>query len=210
MLRSSNQVVLSGFFAMLALTSTVWVPVAQAGGGLKEGVAAPAIEGTDAQGAAFSLAKAAKQNKVVIIDFWASWCEPCKEELPFLNKLYKEFKGKGLQIVGINIDSTVDKMNGFLKGKGIEFPVLHDPKGKGIASRYEPPTMPTSYVVDSSGKIVHVHRGFLLDKDGPKMRAEVVALVGNGAALQAAATATAPGDVKTKVSSQSTTKSRRP
>jgi thiol-disulfide isomerase/thioredoxin len=98
--------------------------------------------------------------KVYIIDFWASWCEPCKKALPALDTLYKQNKKKGLVVIGINVDDEKQLGQDFLKSHGVSFPVIFD-KGRALAEKIEISTMPTSYVLDKSGKVKFVHRGFV-------------------------------------------------
>ena len=95
----------------------------------------------------------------MLVDFWASWCGPCKDELPVLEALHKKYAAKGLVIVGVNIDSSSKKMNKFLKGTTVSFRIVHDRK-LVVANRYEPETMPTSYFIGRDGKVRYVHEGF--------------------------------------------------
>jgi thiol-disulfide isomerase/thioredoxin len=96
---------------------------------------------------------------VVVVSFWASWCGPCKEELPALESIYQKHARDGLVVVGVNIDSRRKKMESFLKDVPVTFRIVHDPKAE-VAARYEPPTMPTSYLVGRRGKLRHVQEGF--------------------------------------------------
>lgn len=98
-------------------------------------------------------------GKVLIVDFWASWCEPCKEELPELEHLYSKLHDRGLEIVGVSVDDERGDMERFLETMPLSFTVVFDASHE-IAERWNPPTMPTSYIVDGTGKIVHVQQGF--------------------------------------------------
>ena len=98
-------------------------------------------------------------GKVVLVDFWASWCEPCKKELPLLSQLAKRLRPKGIEIVAVNVDTKRESVDTFLKQHGVDLPVLLDPKGS-IAQFYEPPKMPSSFVVDKAGRIRIVNAGF--------------------------------------------------
>jgi peroxiredoxin len=141
----------------LALTlalASAWAPVAQAVG---DGTVAPEIALKDLAGHEVKLA--ALKGKVVLVDFWASWCGPCRDELPVLDGLYKKYKDKGLVIVGVGLDRDADKLRKFLRALPLSFPVVHDPSG-AVASKYEPPKMPSSYMIDKRGLIRHVHAGF--------------------------------------------------
>src|SRR5215475_5246781 len=103
------------------------------------------------------------RGKVVLIDFWAQWCEPCKKELPQLDRLSKEYAGKGVVIVAVNIDKQRDNAARMVKQLGVTLPVLLDASGS-VAGSYDPPKMPSSFVVDKKGIVRYVNEGF----DGPK------------------------------------------
>jgi thiol-disulfide isomerase/thioredoxin len=99
------------------------------------------------------------RGKVVLVDFWASWCEPCKRELPILNKLAPKLKEKGVEIVTVNIDEKKDNAEQFLREHGVKLNVVYD-KDHKIVGEWEPPKMPTSFVVDRNGVIRAVNAGF--------------------------------------------------
>jgi thiol-disulfide isomerase/thioredoxin len=117
----------------------------------------------------------ALRGKVVLVDFWASWCGPCKQEMPVLESLHQKYAGDGLVIVGVNIDTNVKKMNSFLEGSPVSFRIVHDPKIE-IAQRYEPATMPSSYFIGRDGKLKHVHEGFR-KKDAAEIDKRIQALL---------------------------------
>lgn len=99
------------------------------------------------------------KGKVVIIDFWASWCEPCKVELPALMKLYGTYKKKGLEVLGVNLDDSKDNAAAFLKEHKIVLPMAHD-EGKKLATQVDVKAMPTSLILDRKGKIKFIHNGY--------------------------------------------------
>ncbi len=99
------------------------------------------------------------RGKVVIVDFWASWCGPCREELPVLNRLYERYKDAGLVVVGVSQDTRARNARGFLRRTPVDFPVVID-EDHEVAGRYDPPRMPSSYIVDRRGVVRHVHEGF--------------------------------------------------
>ncbi len=115
------------------------------------------------------------RGKVVLLDFWASWCEPCKKELPLLSKMAPRLKQKGIEIVAVNIDDDKAKAAAFVKEKGINLTVVPD-AGKQIVGKWEPPKMPSSFVVDKAGTVRAVHGGFE-PGDEAKLEAELTALV---------------------------------
>jgi peroxiredoxin len=116
----------------------------------------PALSGS-------TVALSSLRGKVVLIDFWAQWCEPCKKELPQLDRLAKQYAGKGVVVVAVNIDKQKENAERMVKQLGVSLPVLLDPAGS-VASTYDLPKMPTSFVVDKKGIVRFVNEGF----DGPK------------------------------------------
>jgi thiol-disulfide isomerase/thioredoxin len=141
----------------LPYTLTAVLLVASTAGALAPGDAPPAIDMPDQAGKKVDLHEL--KGKVVLIDFWASWCGPCKQEMPVLEELHKKYAKDGLVIVGVNIDNNAKKMNNFLKGTPATFRIVHDRK-LDIASKYEPATMPSSYFIGRDGKVRYVHEGF--------------------------------------------------
>ncbi len=99
------------------------------------------------------------RGRVVLVNFWATWCAPCKEELPFFNRLYGKYKGVGLEILAVNIDkatSQATQMSGML---GLTFPILLDPGGR-VSELYRIRSMPTTFVVAKDGTVRYIHWGF--------------------------------------------------
>ncbi|MBO9667798.1 MAG: TlpA family protein disulfide reductase, partial [Bdellovibrio sp.] len=103
--------------------------------------------------------------KVVVVDFWASWCEPCKEALPHYNKLAEKYKGQVI-FIGINEDDRTQDRDSFLKKNVVNFPVFADDKKK-FADSFKVLALPTLYVFDKNLKPVSFYRGF----DGKKTQA---------------------------------------
>ena len=97
-------------------------------------------------------------GQVVVVDFWAQWCEPCKRELPELDKLAKALSGKAT-FVTVNIDKSRDNAQALVSQLGLSLDVLLDPSG-AVAATYDLPKMPSSYVIDKKGIVRFVHEGY--------------------------------------------------
>ncbi len=99
------------------------------------------------------------RGKIVLIDFWASWCAPCRQSFPWMSKVYNRYKSKGFEIVAINLDKKKDLADDFIFEFSPPFTVAFDPEGK-TAEAYGVPAMPSSYIVNQDGTIIHFHAGF--------------------------------------------------
>lgn len=111
---------------------------------------APAFSLPDLSGK--TITSATFQGKVLLINFWATWCAPCREEMPALDRLQKQFSDKGLAVLGISIDNEPGLIKDFLKGSKTEFTVLHD-SGLKSHDAYKVFAYPTTFLVDSKGII---------------------------------------------------------
>jgi thiol-disulfide isomerase/thioredoxin len=98
-------------------------------------------------------------GKVVLLDFWASWCAPCLKSLPKLEELRREFSGSDFRVVAVNLDEEPESALRFLSKNPVGYPSATDPAGR-IPERFELGTMPTSYLIDREGVIRYVHEGF--------------------------------------------------
>jgi len=119
------------------------------------------------------------QGKVMLLDVWASWCAPCKQELPMLDDMAARLRKKGIEIVAVSIDDSRDDAEEFLRSRPRwSIKVAHDPDGK-LAGKLQPPKMPSSYIVDRNGIIRQVNAGFE-HGDAQKLEARLVALAEGG------------------------------
>lgn len=98
-------------------------------------------------------------GKVTVVDFWATWCEPCKKSFPKLEALNAKYGSDGVEIVGISEDDDTSGIKDFATNLGAKFPVVWD-ENKSIASKWQPKTMPSTFVLDKSGRVRFVHLGY--------------------------------------------------
>lgn len=97
-------------------------------------------------------------GKVLVLNFWASWCPPCVQEMPSLNELQKQFGSQGLVVLGISVDRREDLYHNMLKRFQVSFPTARDP-GENINYRYGTYKVPESYIIDRNGKVVQKYAG---------------------------------------------------
>lgn len=114
-------------------------------------------------------------GKVVYLDFWATWCAPCRESFPALRALEKKYANQGLVVIAVNVDEPRADIARFLDWAKVDFLVLHD-AGGALASRFDIKTMPTSYLIDRSGKLRYAHAGFRI-KDVPSLEEKIQSLL---------------------------------
>ena len=115
------------------------------------------------------------KGKVVYLDFWASWCGPCKKTFPWLNELQKKYGKDGFEVVGVNVDAKKADADKFLASTPADFTVLFDPAGATPAT-YEVQGMPSSFIIDRTGKVHLAHRGFK-DGEAAELEAEIKKLL---------------------------------
>jgi thiol-disulfide isomerase/thioredoxin len=101
-------------------------------------------------------------GKVIYLDFWASWCAPCRTSFPLLNKMHEKLKAKGFEVVAVNLDEDKANAEKFLKEFPISFTVLRDAKGE-VSDEFVVESMPTSFIIDKQGVIQNIHHGFTSD-----------------------------------------------
>jgi thiol-disulfide isomerase/thioredoxin len=106
---------------------------------------------------AFDLAR--HRGRVVIVDFWASWCKPCRQSIPWLNSMRARYGASGLDVIGVNVDAQRADAERFLRDVPIEFEIIFDPNGD-LAKQFKVQGMPSSFVFDRSGVLVETHLGF--------------------------------------------------
>ena len=99
------------------------------------------------------------KGKVVIVDFWASWCGPCQESFPLMEDLYRKYRDQGLVVLAINVDESRSAMRTFLSDNPVSFPVVRDAKRRLVA-RVNVTSMPTSFLLDRKGAVRFMHPGY--------------------------------------------------
>jgi thiol-disulfide isomerase/thioredoxin len=114
-------------------------------------------------------------GKVVYLDFWASWCMPCRTSFPLLNELQHTLKSDDFAVVAVNLDEDPPKAAQFLQEFKVDFTVLRDASGEW-ADKYVVESMPTSFIIDRQGVVQHIHHGFT-SSDIKDLEAKVKALI---------------------------------
>lgn len=122
----------------------------------------------------------ANKGKVIYLDFWASWCKPCRKSFPWMNEMQAKYGESGFVVLSVNLDAEKPFATDFLNEVPADFDVLYDPKGI-TARKLKVKGMPSSYLIDKNGQFVSAHRGFNDDKK-VKYEQEIQTLLGNGAA----------------------------
>ena len=137
---------------------------------------APAFEATTLAGQPIAMADL--KGRILLVDFWASWCDPCREEFPEFEALYQEFRNRGVEIVAVSVDRKRENAEAFLAKHPVTFAVVHD-NDHAIADRFKPRAMPTAYVVDQAGIVRFVHLGYQREYLA-KYREEITRLLAEG------------------------------
>ena len=134
------------------------------------GQPAPAF---DVPGSSGNVRLADMKGKVVYVDFWASWCAPCKQSFPWMNEMQAKYGPRGLQIVGVTVDRKREDAEKFLAATPAKFAVAYDTTGQ-VAGAYKPKGMPTSFLIGADGVVRAVHVGFK-DSDRAELEKQIEA-----------------------------------
>jgi thiol-disulfide isomerase/thioredoxin len=110
-------------------------------------------------GVAFEGTVPATEGKVLVVDFWASWCAPCKASFPALAKIHSDYAGRGVTVLGVSVDESASAYAAFLKKQAPAFPSVRDREQK-LVGTVRVPVMPTTYVIGRDGVILAVLRGY--------------------------------------------------
>lgn len=152
--------------ALLLLAATLLQPV-QA---LDKGQRAPELSVSDAQG---PLRLSQLKGSVVYLDFWASWCAPCKQSFPWLNEMQARYGAQGLRVVAVNVDQRREDAARFLAQVPARFQVVYDSSG-ATPRAYGVKAMPSSVLIDAEGRVLLAHSGFRGD-DGAELERQIAA-----------------------------------
>ena len=140
----------------LGLLVTVFAATSLASSGL-EGQAAPDFALKSSTGENLRLSE--YRGDVVMINFWATWCGPCRQEMPLLDELYTRYERVGFNLLGVNIDDDSRRAMQMIEELGVNFPVLFDAR-KEVSKLYEVEAMPVTVLVDREGNVRYVHHGY--------------------------------------------------
>lgn len=154
----------------LAIVLALCAASAQA---LEKGAPAPQF---DLQGLDGAVKLAKLQGKVVYVDFWASWCGPCRQSFPWMNEMQAKYGARGLQIVGVNVDANSADARQFLAATPARFTIGFDPQGATPRS-YGIKGMPSSVLIGPDGKVLLEHSGFR-DADRAELEAKIQSALG--------------------------------
>lgn len=140
-----------------------------------EGQPAPPVDLPAVTGAS-GASLASLRGKVVYVDFWASWCGPCRVSFPILEELRSELGDRGFEVLAISVDERESDALGFLQEVAVSYPVVRDSTG-ATPTAFGVRGMPTGYLVDRQGIVRDIHEGFR-KSDGDELRARIIKLLG--------------------------------
>jgi thiol-disulfide isomerase/thioredoxin len=160
--RSARGLSLVFVFALQVGTGIVGVGLpAPANAEADVGLRAPSCELASLSSSAVFLPPRARffEGRLVLVDFWASWCPTCEYAFPFLNELARDYRDQGLEVIAVNLDADPRDALAFLAGRAVDFEIAHDPSGR-CPRAFGLVGMPSSYLIDAEGRIRAVTRGF--------------------------------------------------
>jgi len=99
------------------------------------------------------------RGQVVMVNFWASWCGPCRQEMPILEKMFKRYGKLGFVILGVNTEQDSSKANAYLRDIKVSFPIMYDTTSQ-VSKTYNVKAMPTTVIIDRNGKMRYLHAGY--------------------------------------------------
>ncbi len=144
--------VLGGLIFMLVVSSAAPMPAWSEASG-----PAPNFTLTDRDGNSVSLEDL--RGQVIMINFWASWCGPCREEMPLLEQIHQRYEPLGFTLLGINVEENSSDAKTWLRDRPVSFPILFDP-GNGVSQLYDVVAMPSTVLIDRQGNVRFLHHGY--------------------------------------------------
>jgi len=145
--------------ALLLGAMAAWPVLAGAALGGKTSAPAPAPDFTLPSAAGPNLRLQEQRGQVVMLNFWATWCGPCRREMPELNRIYGKYHAAGFVLLGVNVDQDQANARGVASKLGVRFPVLFDAK-QSVSRLYDLSTMPSTVLIDRDGRVRYVHQGY--------------------------------------------------
>ena len=124
---------------------------------LRAGAPAPQFQLNSSSGKPLSLADL--KGRIVLVNFWASWCGPCRKEMPLLEQLNRQYRSKGVTLVGVNVEPDSAAATDWLKATPVSFPILFDVDSK-VSKLYQVEGMPNTVILDRKGNVRYIHRGY--------------------------------------------------
>ncbi len=145
---------------------------------IKVGDPFPTLQSADLDGA-----RPDTKGKVLLVDFWASWCNPCRASFPAYGRIYSDFSARGLALVAVSVDKVPADYAAFVRKMAPPFATVRD-IGQKLVRVVQVPSMPTSYLVGRDGRVRFIHEGFHSDGTEGEIRKEIEELLGEKAAPQ--------------------------
>jgi peroxiredoxin len=147
----------SAALALLAATLGAGAVGGASAAGSETGGPAPAFTLTTVNGDSATLSQ--YKGQVVMLNFWATWCGPCQQEMPLLDQMYRKYKPAGFTLIGVNVDKDAPPVRQLLDRKPVGFPVLLDPASQ-VSKAYHVDEMPSTVLIDRKGNVRYLHRGY--------------------------------------------------
>lgn len=157
------------------LTLCLLVPVCSQAAGVAVGDTAPEVELIQMPADGNSASLSSLRGNVVYLDFWASWCGPCRLSFPQLEAMRTELEPRGFEVFAINVDEFIEDAMIFLEELPVSYPVVHDATG-ATPTQWGILGMPTGFLIDRKGIVRKIHTGYR-KSDGAALRAEILSLL---------------------------------
>lgn len=160
---------------LTALLTLLFLPLSVAAAGVKVGDRFPPLSGRPAHHS-----PAVEPGRILLVDFWASWCAPCKASFPAYARLNAEYAARGLQIVAVSVDENPDAFEAFVRRMKPPFTILLD-QGHQLARQVAPPALPTCFLLGPDGRVRFLHTGYHDDTTAQDLRKEIEAVLAESA-----------------------------